>query len=105
MVNKKLAQFSCEHMGGYRVMVDIDTYESLDTIVDYCVTQLKLFLKNNNLEQLYDIMIKKTFHIHGDEYGNIVMRDLAPINIDNDNDTEKSEVMRYHPTFYVCDHC
>jgi hypothetical protein len=86
MVNYRKFEISDELFGGFSIQIDLDTVESLEDIVKYMIGKLSTALKTTNLVMLVDKLEEKYFHIHGFDFGHILLSD-------------KSD------TFYVCGHC
>ena len=64
MVNKKIFQFSCNYMSGFKVEVDLDDCSNIDDIVNYSKIFLKSFLESNNLFTIEEKTSKINYHIH-----------------------------------------
>lgn len=77
---------SSELFSGFRVNIDIRYINTLDDIVNIFLNELRLVLKQNNFESLFEKVIDKEFHIHSH-----TLEDILTSNPDN--------------IFYVCNHC
>ena len=64
MVNKKIFQFSCDLMWGYKVEIDLDDCNNIDDIIIMATVSLNSFLEANNLLVLQKKVNKINYHIH-----------------------------------------
>ena len=86
MPNNKTFQISDKLFWGYKIEVDLDYCENLDSIIKIITDELDNLLKINNLEFL-QIKLKETkFHIHDLSFEDILL-----------NQTDK--------IFYICGGC
>ena len=77
---------SSELYSGFRVNIDIRYVNTLDDIVKIFLDEMKLVLKQNNFEVLFEKIVDKEFHIHS-----YTLEDVLTSNPDH--------------IFYVCNHC
>lgn len=77
MVNKKTITLSCKYFWGFSRQIDIDEIDSNEEIINFILNELKLFLKENNLLNLIDILndlIKNNkYHIHDFSFADILL--------------------------------
>ena len=77
---------SSELFSGFKVNIDIRYVNTSDDIVKIFLDEMKLVLKQNNFEVLFEKVVDKEFHIHSH-----TLEDILTSNPDN--------------IFYVCNHC
>jgi hypothetical protein len=80
MVNKKIMQFSCDLMWGYKVEIDLDDCDTLDDIVVMAKASLYSFLESNNLQVLKEKIDIINYHIH-----DVSLQDIKNSSLNNDN--------------------
>ena len=86
MPNHRIAEISDEFFQGFQKKIDLDQIDSKEEIVDAIVGDLKKLLKDSNLHVLLTRLDATNFHIHGGEFGAILM-------------SEPGEII------WVCNHC
>ena len=64
MVNKKIFQFSCDYMSGFKVEIDLDDCDNLQDVMNYARIYLQSFLDSNNLFVLKEKTNLINYHIH-----------------------------------------
>ena len=84
--HKRLFVASSELFSGFKVNIDVRYIDTLDDIVIFFLSELKIVLKANNFENLLNKIVDKEFHIHS--------YTLEQILTSNQDDT-----------FFVCNHC
>ena len=62
----KKCQISCEYFWGFNQNIDINIYNTKEKIIEQILYLLEIFLINNNLIVLKEILdkIKNKYHIH-----------------------------------------
>lgn len=89
MMNTRIFQVSSDLFWGYRVNLDITSFDSITSIIEYVRSDLKQFLLSKNLQMLVEKLDACHFHIHSpyNEYIQLVKQ--------ADDQT----------IIYICDHC
>lgn len=84
----RIFQVSSDLFWGYRVNVDISSFDSIISIIEYVRSDLRQFLLSKNLQMLVEKLDACHFHIHSpyNEYVQLVQADDQTI-------------------IYICDHC
>ena len=67
-------KFSDEFFQGYEVKLDLDYFETLDEIYKQVTETLKCHLELHKFEILLEKLKEKNFHIHGEEFGSILLK-------------------------------
>jgi hypothetical protein len=86
MVNNREFRISGSIFGGYKTVINLDLVDSVDDILEIVINRIEEDMKN------YPQILKKLdkekekFHIHGYEFGSILISEIDVI-------------------FYVCSHC
>jgi hypothetical protein len=75
MSNIRNFQISEKYLWGFTTQINLDEVDSIEQIIKIVLDRCKDFLKNNNMLGLVDhlAMIRKEFHIHEYEFGNILL--------------------------------
>jgi len=84
--HKRLFVASSKLFSGFKVHIDIRYIDTLDDIVKFFLSELRIVLKANNFENLIEKIVDKEFHIHS--------YTLEQILTSNQDDI-----------FFVCNHC
>ena len=64
MVNKKIFQFSCDIIWGYKVEIDLDDCDTINDIIFMAKVSIDSFLETHNLLVLKEKVDKINYHIH-----------------------------------------
>ena len=64
MVNNKIFQFSCDHIWGYKVEIDLDDCDTNNDIIFMAKASVNSFLEVHNLLVLKEKVDKVNYHIH-----------------------------------------
>jgi len=90
MVNKKIFQFSCDLIWGYKVEIDLDDCDTINDIIFMAKASLDSFLETHNLLVLQEKIDKVEYHIH-----DILIKDI------------KNSQLNQHDKVhgYICGHC
>lgn len=86
MVNLRKTQISGGLFSCYSTYIDIDEIDTLDDIIQLCISNLNKDLKKLNLEELLNNLDPRVFHIHSVDITDILISDPEFI-------------------IYVCNHC
>ena len=67
-------QVSEKYLWGFSTLIDLNEVSSIEEIINITLGECRKFLKNNNLLGLVDHLdiIKKEFHIHGNDLNSIL---------------------------------
>ncbi len=86
---KRVIQVSSELFWGFRVVVDIVHFDSVNAIIQYVQDDLRLHLQSRNLQALVEKLKNTNFHIHSphSSYENLLKQTTE------------------HSVIYICDHC
>ena len=87
MSNLRNFCLSCELFGGFKVRIDIDQCDNINSIIIRIKNSLKNILIENNLESLQNKLQNINYHIHDFSFVDILM------------DTDQNKI------YYVCSHC
>ncbi len=80
----KIAIFSCDIFGGFKVMIDTNTCYLLNDIVLQAKEKLKVFLHHNSFEALEQKLNTMSFHIHN---------------------STLEQILSSQEAIYICNHC
>lgn len=89
MATIRTFQLSSDLFWGYRVCVDVGSFDCMKNLIEYIKGDIKQFLLSKNLQMLIEKLDQCRFHIHSpyDEFHDLLNR------------TDERTVI------YVCDHC
>lgn len=66
-------KISDDHFSGFETTVDLNYVDSMEEICEQVKKRLYVVLQDNNLETLLNIANNKNFHIHGHQFGEILI--------------------------------
>ena len=69
--------FSCDTFGGYSIDVDVNKFDSIQSIINHAVDCLKEQLRWNGFTSLLEKLqtLSPLYHIHDYDFGNIIMEE------------------------------
>ena len=67
-------KISDRHFQGYEVTLDLDYFETIESICNQVTNTLKTHLELHKFEQLLERLKEKDFHIHDETMGSILLK-------------------------------